>query len=210
MDNVAIYRAAAERVAAIAESLTEQQAGQTVPATPEWSVHDLVAHVTGAASDFVTGNTANAPSRAWTNAHVVQRRGRPLGDIAAELRESALAVPADLITPDGAAVRWDMVVHEQDLREALGLERAPEETWRSVLPAALARLGRRPGVPGFDITTAEGTWRLGIPTTRLTFAGDDYELERVLFSRRTTQQISRLMAGVATLEAATVFGPRTV
>ena len=43
----------------------------------------------------------------------------------------------------------------------------------------------------------------------ITLAGDDYELLRILFSRRTTEQIARVSDGLALLEGATFFGPRT-
>lgn len=210
MRHVEIFLEAAERVAGAAEALTPAQEQRTVPATPEWSVHNLVAHLTGAINDVVIGDLADAPSRAWTNKHVQQRRGVSAAEIAAELRERAPQVPEAALAGGRATPLWDLLVHEQDLREALGLHRAPAHTWQTLLPEATRVLGSRPGVNGFEVTTTEGTWRLGIPTTSITFDGDDYELQRVLFSRRTTVQIATRTTGVEVLEAASAFGPRSV
>ena len=117
-------------------------------------------------------------------------------------------LPASVVGAPGAPPRWDLLVHEQDLREALDLERAPEDTWRTLLPEVVERLGRRPASVGFDVTTTESTWRIGAPTTAITFAAEDYELLRVLFSRRTTFEIGALTDGVGVLEGVAVFGPR--
>ncbi|TNU72888.1 maleylpyruvate isomerase family mycothiol-dependent enzyme [Miniimonas arenae] len=203
-----IYADAVTRVATLAATVTPAQAGRVVPATPEWTVHDLLAHLAGAVHDFVTGETDGAPSRAWTNRHVVDRRRTPTADLGAELREYAGLLPASVVGAPGAPPRWDLLVHEQDLREALDLERAPEDTWRTLLPEVVERLGRRPAAIGFDVTTTESTWTIGVPTTALTFAAEDYELLRVLFSRRTTFEIAALTDGVGALEAVAVFGPR--
>lgn len=130
MTNAEIYQSAAERVAEIAESLTAAQAQRTVPATPEWSVQNLLAHLTGAINDVVIGDMADAPDRAWTNKHVHQRRGRSTSQIAAELRAIAPQMPSEALDRNGATPLWDLIVHEQDLREALGLDRAPESPGR--------------------------------------------------------------------------------
>lgn len=210
VSNVEIFQATAERVAQLAESVTPAQAQRTVPATPEWSVHDLLAHLTGVTRDFATGQTQDAPSRSWTNRHVHDRRRATTAEIAAELREFAPQLTAEELDKPASAPLWDAIVHEQDLREALALERAPEETWRSILPNLVAKLGHLPALNGFEVTTIENTWRVGIPTTRIDFDGEDYELLRVLFSRRTTVQISTRTLGVEVLEAASIFGPRSV
>ncbi|MEB3035257.1 maleylpyruvate isomerase N-terminal domain-containing protein, partial [[Mycobacterium] nativiensis] len=43
----AIYRAARGRISTLATGLTADQLSLAVPATPGWSVHDVLAHLTG-------------------------------------------------------------------------------------------------------------------------------------------------------------------
>ncbi|WP_085138849.1 DinB family protein [Mycolicibacter nonchromogenicus] len=46
----AVYRAARGRVSALAAGLSEDQLNLVVPATPEWSVREVLAHLTGGAA----------------------------------------------------------------------------------------------------------------------------------------------------------------
>ena len=78
-----------------------------------------------------------------------------------------------------------------------------------LLPQVVAFLGKEPGLQGFEVRTSDNAWTIGTPISVITLAGDDYELLRILFSRRTTEQIARVSDGLALLEGATFFGPRT-
>ncbi|PFG21017.1 maleylpyruvate isomerase N-terminal domain-containing protein [Serinibacter salmoneus] len=208
MNSAALYAATVDRVAALAETLSPAQWGTIVPATPMWSVRDVLAHQAGTARNIVEGDMADAPSPAWTNRQVVARRHTEAADMIAEWREYAAQIPAEAFAGGGVTPAWDAIVHEADIREALDLPRAPEETWRSLLPSVVAALSAKVAVNGFVVTTREHTWRVETPIAEFDFAGDDFELLRVLFSRRTTLQIAQLSPGVAHLEAAAMFGPR--
>ena len=41
-----------------------------IPATPEWTVHDLVAHLGGITADIVSGNLDGVGTDTWTAAQV--------------------------------------------------------------------------------------------------------------------------------------------
>ena len=49
-----------------------------VPATPQWTVHDVVAHLSGISEDATSGNMAGAPGDAWTAAQVERGAGRSI------------------------------------------------------------------------------------------------------------------------------------
>ena len=51
-----------------------------VPATPGWSVHDVLAHVTGATSDLVADEMGGAPGHAWSARHLARWVPRPVED----------------------------------------------------------------------------------------------------------------------------------
>lgn len=48
-----IYRNARGRIATLAGGLTDDQLRMPVPATPGWSVHEVLAHLTGGAADVL-------------------------------------------------------------------------------------------------------------------------------------------------------------
>ncbi|TGO05300.1 maleylpyruvate isomerase N-terminal domain-containing protein [Serinibacter arcticus] len=208
LDLPGVYAAAVARVAELAEGVDERTARRGVPATPAWTVHDLLAHVAGAANDAVVGRMDGAPGRGWTNRQVVERRTASVGELADELREFGARMPVDTFDPAEPSPAWDLLVHEADLREALDLPRADPLTWELLLPGVVAQLGSRPSVSGFEVRTADSTWQVGVPSGVVTVAADDYELLRILFSRRSTEQIARVSDGVGLLESVAMFGPR--
>lgn len=208
LDPAALYADAVERVATLAEGVGETAARRAVPATPAWTVHDLIAHIAGATSDVVEGRLDGWPGRSWTNRQVVERRSTTTAELAAELRLAGARMPVERLAAEGPTPVWDLLTHEADLREALDLPRAPADTWELLLPLVVRSIGRRPGVSGFEVRTGEGTWQVGVPSAVVTVAADDYELLRILFSRRSTEQIARVSDGAALLEPVTLFGPR--
>jgi hypothetical protein len=84
------------------------QLAAEVPGTPVWSIADLVAHVTGVASDALNGRLIGAGEPAWTAAQVAQRAGRPIAAVLDEWRGCAAKLEAVL---EGGFVR-DVVIHE--------------------------------------------------------------------------------------------------
>ncbi|MGH2809145.1 MAG: maleylpyruvate isomerase N-terminal domain-containing protein, partial [Actinomycetota bacterium] len=58
-----------------------------VPACPRWSVHDLIAHLSGACADVLAGNLAELASDEWTDVQVRARRGLSFSEVVAEWNE---------------------------------------------------------------------------------------------------------------------------
>src|SRR3954454_7114805 len=121
-----LYRENLAAVASLAEGLTPDQLQSYVPGTPAWTVHDVLAHLAGAASDAVTGRMDGAPGPEWTTRHVAERRGFPVADLVAELRTHQEAVVDASLDNPRPAIVWNIVVHHADLHEALGLGALPE------------------------------------------------------------------------------------
>jgi len=54
-------------------------AAMRVPATPEWTVKDVVAHLAGVCADILAGNLEGLTTEPWTAAQVEARRDKDLG-----------------------------------------------------------------------------------------------------------------------------------
>jgi uncharacterized protein (TIGR03083 family) len=184
-----VYRANIDAVTALAEGLSSEELASPVPATPEWTVRDVLAHLAGSPADALTGRMDGAPGPEWTSRHVRERSGLSTEDLVAEIRGAVDDVAMTLEGNDRPALVWNAAVHHADLHEALGKGAPPDHMWRPVVEAVRPSLGQNAGA----------------------FAGvSDYELFRALFSRRSRAQTAAWGTGLDqdTLDGISIFGPR--
>lgn len=189
MDTSEAYRAVRERMIELA--LTADPATQ-VPTCPDWTVRDLLAHVTGVAADVVAGRLEGAGTEPWVDAQLRARADATVGELAAEWATSGVQVDEICAAlGDGIAqLVFDVVSHEHDLRAALGAPggrdgaldialRWVSTTWAGqAAPAGALRL-----VAGdVDVTLGEGA-----PTAVLRLS--PFEALRALSGRRTITQL---------------------
>src|SRR4051794_23042638 len=116
----ALYKEHVADLSALAGDLTEEQLAMAVPATPAWTVHEVLAHLAGCASDAVTGRMDSAPGPEWTSRHVSERARLPVADVMAELQAHEDAIAESVVDNPRPALVWNIVVHHADLHEALG------------------------------------------------------------------------------------------
>lgn len=119
----ATYAEGRERIAELLGDVSEEEAGTRVPTCPEWTVHDVVAHLAGACTDILNGNIEGVATDPWTAAQVEARRDRPLREVLDEWNEAGPQVEAFADNfPGRAGEQWltDQVTHEHDIRGALG------------------------------------------------------------------------------------------
>ncbi|MEJ7649306.1 MAG: maleylpyruvate isomerase N-terminal domain-containing protein [Nakamurella sp.] len=102
-----------------------------VPATPDWTVRQVVAHLAGTASDITTGRMAGAPGSVWTARQLAERDGVPVAELLAELRSTQRSF--GVIAEGASAGVFNAVVHHADLTEALGAPRQDEALFLPVL-----------------------------------------------------------------------------
>jgi uncharacterized protein (TIGR03083 family) len=185
-----LYRANAEAVAGLAFELSDDGLATRVPATPDWTVHQVLAHVAGGAADILAGRMDDAPSPRWSARHVAERASRSATDLVAELQSNTDAIAAWVGDSERPAVVFDLSVHHADLREALGRGAPAESLWRPVLDAMLPRML---GDHADDVA--------GVAP---------YELFRAIFSRRSRTQMIAWGTSLepAVLDGFCVFGPR--
>ena len=124
IDHGAVYRSVRVRIAALVFELPEEMLDFVAPATPDWRVRDVVAHLAGGTADIASGNLADVASDEWTGAQVDARRDVPIGEVLDEwARCSAIVEPmiAKLDPLMRAMLLTDAVTHEHDVRGALGV-----------------------------------------------------------------------------------------
>ena len=123
VDHASVYRGVRLRIVGLVGGLPEESLNRVAPATPEWRVRDIVAHLAGSTADIVSGNLTDVASDAWTAAQVDARTGVPIDEVIEEwARCSEIVEPMvggfDPLTR--AMLLTDAVTHEHDVRGALG------------------------------------------------------------------------------------------
>jgi uncharacterized protein (TIGR03083 family) len=170
-----MYRASRGR---ITEMVSDDVAEVAVQATPQWTVHDLIAHVTGVVTDALAGNTDGAATDPWTAAQVERCRDRTVSDMIDEWTTTAPMIEAFLSSPAGesaARAVLDVHCHEADLLHALGRPvQLPDEFLSWVTPFLLA---------DFDSEVAEQ----GLPPVAVD--APQFEIFRGRLGRRTADEV---------------------
>lgn len=188
-----LYAATRARVSAAVRLLSPSDLALRVPACPEWTVHNLVSHLAGVATDFAAGNLDGAPAPPWTAVQVDARRGLPIDAVLAEWASSGPALEQVILsgTSDHPLVcnPWaDAGTHEADLHGLFGSGRPPRDLWLAALDWALPDpLADVPGL--LSIVTPAGTYELGCGSPVTEVRTSTYELFRALFGRRSFEQI---------------------
>lgn len=193
------YAAARRRIAALARSLTDEQAARSVPACPEWSVRDLLAHLVGEVEDIVTGNVFGVGQPEWTSAQIEARKELTIDSLLAEWDEKAPELEKAFENTHpivGSLTVGDLVTHEHDLRGALGDdgERSSSEI-TTALQTYVRLFGRRikdAGLPAVEVRAGSGTYTAGAGDPAVTLSGGDFELLRALTGRRTRAEVAAL------------------
>jgi uncharacterized protein (TIGR03083 family) len=193
-----LWSAAQARVLALVESLDEDDLARRVPATPDWTVKDLFAHMTGVGASALDGDV-HPESEEWTAGHVRERSdisARAVADewlrIGPQIEELARSAPRE----DAVGLVADVVIHEQDLRGAVGEPGARDDEGMRVTADFLAAgLGQKLAGAGLDPLRLEADgWSAtageGEPAARV--RGSVFELVRTITGRRSAAQASRL------------------
>ena len=121
-DLTTIYRGIRGRVSDLVRDLDEATLARIAPATPLWTVHDVLAHLVGDVTDIVDGNLDGVATDAWTQAQVERRRGVPVAELLAEWERGVPHVESviDAIPPMMQTMfLTDAVTHEHDIRHAI-------------------------------------------------------------------------------------------
>lgn len=191
------YRDTRGRITELCRGISPAVASSHVPATPDWSVRDLLSHLTVIAAEPVAGNLPGDDQEAWMDEGMATRRDATVDDLLEEWNEAGPAFEG-IIESFGDALRnvvYDAAVHEHDLRHALG--RPGERDTPAVrigLEALLDQLGdrvREHDLPAVRVRIDDADEEVvcGDGDPSVTLAGDRFELFRLLANRRSRNQV---------------------
>ncbi|MGI9092465.1 MAG: maleylpyruvate isomerase N-terminal domain-containing protein [Mycobacteriales bacterium] len=195
MANPQLWTDAHQRVLALGDAITAEQSETTVPATPDWTVRQLLAHMTGVTTDALAGAGADDVSDEWTAKHVLERADASLADILAELRGNGDGVErllADAPASTAAGLATDLTTHEQDLRGAIGEPGARDESVQAGMDLYVHLLGakvRERDLPAIEMRAGEWIAVAGEGDPQVIVKADAFELCRALSGRRSADQV---------------------
>jgi uncharacterized protein (TIGR03083 family) len=196
-DHADAYRGIRERVTELTAGLDDATAEQLAPATPEWRVKDVLAHLVGVNADVIAGNLDGAGTDPWTEAQVAARRDRSVADLLAEWDEVASTlieiIPAIPEGPRGQLI-FDAMTHEFDLRGALGRPGGRDTDGAAIgfgWAADVVSFRRDgAGAGALCLRTEYGDHIAGSGDVTATVAADRFELYRAMVGRRSAAQIA--------------------
>jgi uncharacterized protein (TIGR03083 family) len=194
MDLVALYTATQARVIELVSPLSPPLLGTLVPATPRWTINQLIMHVTGVCADLGAGIVEGVGSEAWTDRQVTTRREQPLPDVLAEWRDRTPTLLERLATPGRVdASAFDLLTHEHDLRGCLGLAGPSDpEAVFLVTERVTGRLGHlvtKAALPTLRLVNDDSEWVCGPGDAEVTGTASTMEWFRALFGRRSRAQV---------------------
>jgi uncharacterized protein (TIGR03083 family) len=217
-DLAGAYADGRRRLVGLAQGCDAAALARPVPACPDWTVRDVVAHVTGVAADVVHGryflgsldawrdDRLAAERDAWTAGQVAARRDRPVAELAAEwagwaatlepMLAGATPLPAGSPAWLRSAPVADLAVHLHDVRGALALPGDRDAAVTALGLRIYARwLGRRleaRGRPALRLRADDREWVEGAGAPAATLAAEPFELFRALSGRRSADQLRAL------------------
>jgi len=201
LDCGALYASVRAELVALVRSVPEAERHRSVPASPAWSVLDVVAHVVGLAADLNRGRFpgGEVDPEAWTAAQVEARRGRTIDELAREWDEEGPTFEDGMRTfgyEVGCHFLADLLAHRADVGAAVGrpgLEPGPALTagldwYLDVAHLALVAAGRG----GVEVSVDGEATVLGPAPVLASVDLDGFEAFRALGGRRSRAQLAAL------------------
>jgi uncharacterized protein (TIGR03083 family) len=193
VDAIEEWSRAQQRVIELVTDLPPERAERRVPACPDWTVRDLLSHMVGLGVDVVAGDEPDDHNEAWTGKHVTERRGRDVAALVAEWQDVAGPLrgwmAANTVRPLG-----DVIIHEQDLRGALGVPGGRDtEGLHAIRDRFADRLAPRVAdLPPMALVGEQGwTWSSqgSVDDAATVLRAPDFDLARALVTRRSAAQL---------------------
>jgi uncharacterized protein (TIGR03083 family) len=179
--------------------LTPEQLATPVPATPAWSVRDVLAHVVGITADLNAQRFGDGSGDEWTAAQIDARRDKSIEELTAEWDHETAQFETGLRVFGyglGAHYLGDLLQHVSDVRSALGESPVRDDQALAValdfyLDSFEDTLDAEE-IGAVDVRCGHERWRLGSGEIIASVAAPRFELFRALGGRRTLNEIRGL------------------
>jgi uncharacterized protein (TIGR03083 family) len=195
VDGIVEWVDAQHRVIELVGGLDARQAERRVPACPDWTVRDLFSHMVGLGVDVLAGDEPDDHNATWTQRQVAARRGRDLRTLVAEWRGVTEPMQA-YMREHGTRPLGDVVIHEQDLRGALGVPGAKDTPGLATIRDRMLRrfTSRLDGRPPIALVGDRWRWASADGDPAVVVRAPDFELARALMARRSAAQLRSWVA----------------
>lgn len=175
--------------------LGDADASTTVPGSPEWSVKDTVAHVSGLVADLLNGRKPPLGTPEMTTRQVGERADRTIAEVCDEWAANAEAI-RPLLTENelyGLGLTADLTVHCHDIAEAVPSVKSPPIAatlagCERYAPMLQERVGKRCGV-ALRVIVGDRTWEPTGDGTASNLAADPTDFLLSVTGRRTRAQV---------------------
>lgn len=192
-----LYRRVRRELVALLQAMPLHRLDTVVPATPAWSVQDVLAHLVGLAADLNAQRFPGDSSEDWTDAQVTSRRGRTLDELAAEWDEEAPRFEEGLRLlgyEQGSHFVGDLLQHTCDVRAALGTAQVPEDDVALAVGLdfylrAFDESLREAGVGSVSVVVGGEVFAVGEGSEVVRWSPSRFEAFRALGGRRSEAQV---------------------
>lgn len=114
------YRFAVDSFIDLARTLDDAAWAIVVPCTPQWTVREVLSHVSGIPDDAAAGRMVGAPGEAWTAAQVERNRVFSVDELLTRWSQQAPGFAERIEQVGQGRPPIDCQSHEHDIRHALG------------------------------------------------------------------------------------------
>jgi hypothetical protein len=188
------YARTRERIIAVLETTSDDERARIVPACPDWTVHQLLAHCVSIPAALSSGRRPTGDLGDWLSELVAERDDQSTSSLHDEWR--GLDAELDALLSGGAALLFgDLAIHEHDFRGALARPDHAALEVEEILPrtvAAFSKPLREAGLAPLEVCCGDRVWRSHDGEPGWTLIVDPWEAVRAVNSRRTADELRAL------------------
>jgi uncharacterized protein (TIGR03083 family) len=188
------YARTRDRIIDLLETTSEDERTRVVPACPDWTVHDLLAHVVSIPAALSSGRRPTGPIGDWLNELVAERSEQPDRALQDEWRALDRELEALLSGPSGLLF-GDLAIHEHDFRGALDRPDHGALEIEDLLPRTIGAFKgplKEAGLAPIEVRAGDRVWRSHEGEAGWTLVVDPWTAVRALNSRRTADELCAL------------------
>jgi hypothetical protein len=182
------------RVCGLVLSASHAELSSVVPACPAWNVRDLLSHLVSMPAAIAAGRQPGGEIGAWLDELILERVQQSPQAMVDEWR-SLDAPLTNMLNGRAALLFGDLVVHEHDLRGALGRPDHAAMDVDVMMPRTLAGFSsplRAAGLGAIEVRHGDQVWRSHSAEAGWTLFVDPWTAMRAVNSRRTAAELRAL------------------